>query len=836
MKFYVFLFLTSALLFSNIADAQKTYFVDGYHGGVYGHYPDDFTAFIIKHLEEKKDWKVNLEIEPETWDSVMLNYPQSYKAFKNLYTQQDPDNSRIEFVNPAYGQSYFFNISGESMIRHFEYGIKKMREHFPGVKFDTYSSEEPCFTSALPMILKSFGFKYAVLKNPNTCWGGYTRAFGNEILNWVAPDGTKMPTVPRYSSEGLVTFSTWQTDAWTNSAHFFNAARKQGIKNPVGMCLQDAGWRTGPWLHNRQGNTNYTTWSQYFSKIAGKPDMDWRLSQEDIQVSLVWGSQKLQQISQWVRIAEQRLVQAEKLCTLAQIYGSYQRPSAMIDEAWRNLLLAQHHDCWIVPLHWYDRAMKWLAKANQLSDQIIEASQKSLIRDNKNHITIINTTAKERSETALTKMPYKQASQIEALTDKNGKRIPFQLGTVDKNNQVEVLFKAKVAATGIATYNIVYNQVAPGPRKQKKEYIARSSILLETDLYQLLLNKNTGAIQSLVCKKNNKELIDASAQRAFNGIGGQFYDQGKRIASTDQKNEISIVEDGPVRKKVIISGKLGLHRFNQTITLAHGEPRIDFETIIHWSRNQGIGDAHAQHEGYNSKDRYKAFYVDTSKLSVAFPVNLRNAELFKDAPFDVTKSGLTHTFFNRWDDIKNNVVYRWIDLYDSVNNSGIAFFTDHTSSYSHGARYPLSLTLAYSGKGLWDANYRLKDSSSLRYSMLPHDGDWRQADLNAQALKIGEPLLTVLGSPQRKINGILDLSATGLELTACNLKSDTLTARFYNAAANKVAQRIQLNIASRSVSWVALNGVKESDAIIRSGHIVARIPPFGVRTLQIILK
>lgn len=51
--------------------------------------------------------------------------------------------------------------------------------------FTTYSVEEPCFTSCLPQILKLFGFKYAVLKCPNTCWGGYTNAYGGELINWV---------------------------------------------------------------------------------------------------------------------------------------------------------------------------------------------------------------------------------------------------------------------------------------------------------------------------------------------------------------------------------------------------------------------------------------------------------------------------------------------------------------------------------------------------------------------------------------------------------------------------------------------------------------------------
>lgn len=334
MRFFISVFnillLVSFMITSSIS-AQKTYFIDGYHGGIYGHYPRDFTDFILKNLDRKKDWKINLEIEPETWDSVQSKYPESYARFKQYFEQQYPQNSSIEFVNPAYGQAYFFNISGESIIRQFAYGIKKMREHFPAVRFDTYSSEEPCFTSSLPMILKSFGFKYASLKNPNTCWGGYTRAHGGAILNWVGPDGSKIPTVPRYHSEALVDFSTWQTQAWTNSQAFITAARSQGIQNPVGMCLQDAGWKIGPWLEQRQSSTEYTTWYQYFTQVAPEPTEDWRLSQEDIQVSLMWGSQKLQQIAQGVRVTEQRLIQAEKVSVLAQIYGGYQRPSALID-------------------------------------------------------------------------------------------------------------------------------------------------------------------------------------------------------------------------------------------------------------------------------------------------------------------------------------------------------------------------------------------------------------------------------------------------------------------------------------------------------------------------
>lgn len=290
-KFINSVFVLFALV-SFQSSAQKAYFIDGYHGGVYGHYPLGYTGFVVEKLKENPFWKINLEIEPETWDSVLVREPAALKELQQYFANQS-NAGRIEYVSPAYGQSYLYNISGESIIRHFSYGFKKVRQYFPGAVFTTYSSEEPCFTSALPQILTSFGYKYASLKNPNTCWGGYTRAYGGELVSWIGPDGTKLTTVPRYAIEGLLPNSTWQTEAWTNSPKYMNAAFKYGIKNPVGMTLQDAGWRGGPYIGN--GNkgyqpTEYKTWTDYIENFSIKtPVQDWKFSQEDVLVSLVWG-------------------------------------------------------------------------------------------------------------------------------------------------------------------------------------------------------------------------------------------------------------------------------------------------------------------------------------------------------------------------------------------------------------------------------------------------------------------------------------------------------------------------------------------------------------------
>lgn len=367
------LFLLLAWVIWGSASAQEAWYIDGYHGGVWGHYPDWNTRFMADQLAQHPDWNINIEIEPETWARAMQVDATAFYDFRKLF-----DAGRIEYVNPSYGQAYLYNVSGESIIRQFQYGMQALKTYFPNAEFTTYSSEEPCFTSALPQILTSLGFKYASLKNPNTCFGGYTRAHAGEKVYWTGPDGSKILTSPRYLGESLSDQSTWQTIAWNNSPGYLQCAQQDGIRHPIGMTLQDAGWKGGPFLGE---NAHYTTWRHYFEQVVNKDSAtQWRVSQEDILVNLVWGSQVTQRIAQQVRAAENKLLQTEKLLAMAVWEGKLQWPQAAFDAAWRSLLLAEHHDCWIVPYNgaagdtWADKVRQWTRQTHHICDSLLNVS------------------------------------------------------------------------------------------------------------------------------------------------------------------------------------------------------------------------------------------------------------------------------------------------------------------------------------------------------------------------------------------------------------------------------------------------------------------------------
>lgn len=791
--------------------AQQHYFIDGYHGGVYGHYPHGYTQFVTSQLQANPYWKINLEIEPETWDRVRAEEPEAYASFKQLFADQSA-SGRIEYVNPAYGQSYLYTGSGESMIRQFSYGIQKLREHFPGAVFTTYSSEEPCFTSALPQVLRSFGFKYASLKNPNTCWGGYTRAFGGELVQWQGPDGSQLLTVPRYSSEALLPNSTWQTTAWNNGREYIRSANAAGIANPVGMCLQDAGWRNGPWLKQQ---AKYETWRNYIGNIANRNNAPvWKVSQEDIQVSLVWGAQVLQRIAQQVRAAENKLLTAEKYAAITALCDKTAWPQQQLDTAWKTLLLAQHHDCWIVPYNGH-KGDTWIDKVQHWTDNTLSVSNNILQKNNSHtsYIRVLNTTAQSREEWG--QLPEGRQWKV---TDSKGRPVETQQGRI----------KATVPPMGYSIYKLQ-------PAKENETVHYRNEQLrIETDLYRAEMDPaRGGTITSLVIKATGKEMVDKKSSRGFNELRGYFYNEKAWRSSMDTAATVRIVENSKASTAVEINGFIAGHPFTQQVIFTNGQRRIDMKVKINWKGNPGIG-AYSQADNYSAEAYHKAFYNDSCKLQVLFPLHLTKQQLSKDAPFDVTSSRLENSFFSSWDSIKNNVILHWADVTDG--NYGLALFTDHTTSYVHGKDYPLGLTLQYAGRALWGRNYDITGPTEVNYAIVPHKGNWETGGISNEETRWCEPL-QVIPSQGGKDFSLLALQDKNWQVSTLLMDGKDLLIRLYNPGGNNSESLLTFNGAATAAVLEQLNG--DAGEILSqrkaSGKTIIRlaIPRFGIRTIRL---
>lgn len=853
--------LVAGLLFCTApVDAQeKVYFVDGFHGGVYGHYPvQTYTDYMSGLLEKYPGWRMCLEIEPETWDTVAVRTPGAYRRFA-VWAESD----RVEFTNPSYAQPYMYNISGESIIRQLGYGIRKIHSHFPGVEFCTYAAEEPCFTSALPQILRQFGFRYASLKCPDTCWGGYAAPYGGELVNWTGPDGSSLLTSPRYGCEALQPGSVWQTTAWGNQDEYIEACREAGIRNIVGMCYQDAGWTNGPWVgygRNARNGSGYVTWREYFEeKTDGKTDDDYMFSQEDVRPALMWGSQVLQTIARQVRRSENLLVQTEKAGAVAALAGGFRYSQERMDEAWRTLMLAQHHDSWIVPYNrldsrgtWADNIALWTESSDTacmsiLRDACASFPGREYAGGDRFTVNVLNTSGHRRVEVVEVNLPegFRKDCSL-AVEGPDGK--PVQWSVWLSGGEPVLGFSADVPAFGYASYSVSRSgrgkAVSCGGHESSARECVSGEVTVENGLYRLVFDASRGGvITSLVAKnQGDREYVDRETGAGFNELRGFFYEKGMFLSSADSPARVS-VEDAGLVKTVTVEGRIAGVPFIQKIVLKEGDRKIDFSLDIEWTGNIGIG-KYAQKDAFSANRR--ACYDDRYKLNVLFPAALDSVHLYKNAPFDVCLSRLEDTFYETWDSIKHNVILNWVDLAGGGDGGSLALFSDHTTSYSYGSGFPLGLTVQYSGGGLWGRDYPVSRPTEIRYAIVPHTGKWDEAGISSESMSWNEPLICSIsdghgrGRASLESDSFIDVSGTGYEISAAYMTDDGLVLRLFNASGDGSPSCVRLGFGARDVSEVDLNGNKVRDIEVsgsgRAGTFTVSMPRFGIRTYLVRLS
>lgn len=823
---------------------SDTFFVDGYHGGIYGHYPVEWkTQFIVDQLDRNPGWYVGLEIEPETWDTVRVRTPEAYQRFDRMLA-----SGRMEYTNPAYAQPYCYNIQGESIIRQFSYGIEKLREHFPYITFSTYAVEEPCFTSCLPAILKGFGFKYASLKCPNTCWGGYMAPFGGQLVDWQGADGTTILTVPRYACEELEPGSVWQTTAWGNSPKYLKACREAGIDNPVGMCYQDAGWRNGPWLGADAHGSTYVLWTGYIEDHTPQvADARYVMSQDDVKVNLMWGSQALQRIARQVRRAENHMIQAEKIGFISAVTGNALIDSDKVDEAWRQLMLSQHHDSWIVPYNglwhygtWADAIAGWTGYANGVAGDEIARLAASVDSGNRLMVKVFNTTLQTREEPVKIDLPASLhlSGKTVQLIDSKGRTVrSVVVGNSDGSRTL--VFKPMVGPLGYSTYSVSVVADSQDIAVEDAGVAAGSDQMpvIENDKVRLVIDlANGGAVASMMLKEGDgvEFAPDMHNDRKLCELRGFFYDEGRFRSSTESPARVIACDDNGLTSSLTVEGDIAGNPYRLTYSLVAGSPRVDCNLLIDWQGNPGIGEYREKHW----RDDRRAYCDDRYKLCLLMPTSFDASRLWKDAPFDVCESHQESSYFDRWSRIKHNVILNWIDTGDRECRMGLGLFTDHTTSYVHGPDTPTALTIQYSGQGLWGPDYRIDGPTEVNFALLPHCGCAGAEAMWAEADRYNEPLQAVMcgGSGRAESRSLAGVDVTGYRLSSAVVdRSGRAVMRLHNVCAGSSA-RLSVGFPYKTVSEVDLLGNELRSNVSDGRHVTVDIARNGFTTFSMSLK
>ncbi len=832
------------------------YFADGWHGGVAGHMPAGAWRDILDGLRRMPDWKICLEIEPISWDYVRREDPEAYQEIRRYLR-----GARVEMVGGSYGQPFAWAFGGESNIRHLTRAREILREHFPDIKVDTYAVQEPCWTSAMPQILRSAGFARAVLKN-NTTTAGYTMGFDADLVAWTGPDGTWLPAVPRYACEELV--HPHKLESCFASPEYARKCVAQGIRHPSGMHLQDLGWSVKKAVTG--AHVRFVTWREYCESVADQPPKPWRFTQEEIRITLPWGEKSLQKLAREVRSAENRLLVAEKVAAMARVFRQRPFPAQRLREAWDLLLMAQHHDSWICAKsregreNWAWKVGAWTWGAEQHCDAIIAGCTEAMAagglrapskRLGPRWVRVFNTLGASRDEVAELTLAADPGTQAVRVIDGSGGEVVAQVvrtrsykgdGSIAAAN---LIFPAQAPAMGYATYRVEpqYEKTAlaapPGAVASRNP---DGSIAVETDLYSIRLDAGRGAVlTSLYAKDLRKEFCDPHSQRSFNEYRGYFIAEKTWASSADKPAKVEIIENGPVRVRVAAAGEVLGRPFRSVMTLAQGQRRIDFHVRFDFGKETWIGDpwwSPGKHQGGQRRSHHNDLY----KLQALFPMAAQNRSVDKNCAFDVCRSRDEDTFFTRWDSIKHNIIVNWVDVLDGDGRHGLALLSDHTTSYAHGQDHPLALILAWGWVGsYYTGKSPLSGDQQVSYALIPHAGAWDQAKLSEACARWSEPLLTQLmrgePAPGDQTRSLVAVSGGGVETPAVLVDGDDLLVRLFNAEGDDAPRTVSLAVKPSRVELVELDGtvIRQLDlAPAPGGRFEVRLamPRFGIRTLR----
>ena len=217
-----------------------------------------------------------------------------------------------------------------------------------------------------------------------------------------------------------------------------------------------------------------------------------------------------------------------------------------------------------------------------------------------------------------------------------------------------------------------------------------------------------------------------------------------------------------------------------------------------------------------------------------FPVGLSSSQLYKNAPFDVCESKLENTHFSTWSNIKHNIILNWVDLVQKDDKYGFAVLSDHTTSYSYGEDFPLSLTAQYSGVGLWGPDYKITRPLKMKYAIVPHTGKWDKAEISTISNCWNEPLVV---SHHREIpledKSFMSIDKSGYEVTAFKTDGDNILIRLFNAEGDDSKKKLTFGFPIISVEEVDLNGNMITKNTLDKNSVSLSMPRFGIKTLLV---
>lgn len=673
--------------------------------------------------------------------------------------------------------------SGESLVRQGLYGKRYFLTRF-GVEVTVgYNVDTFGHPATLPRILAGCGMNAYCFFRPQA----HEKELPGGVFRWVAPGGAE---VIACRPEGI--YATGPEDI---EGRIREAAGS--IQTPLTSTLAFYGVGNhggGPTrrniasIHRLQSDPELPT-----LKMAG-PEPFFReahanrdalpIVEDELQYHARGCYTAVSEVKREIRRSEQLLEAAERYCAVACGLGLGVLPTEEFAEAWHRVLFNQFHDILagtsIRPAYDDTRADLEEAQAiarRRLRESLHRIAARVDTSGEGQPLVVFNPTASPRREVVSVDLACCSSGEAITLVDDQGNEVAATYGVPSihtRSSTYPISFLADLPPLGYRAYRAV--RQAPTASLPSVE---ASPTHLESARFRVEVDPQAGTVTRILDKESGKSLLAGPANAllvirddsdTWSHDVVSFREEVGRFTLTGDPEAVAA---GPTHAALRLRFAYGASTIEQQIVLYQDAPRIDFRTTIDW------------HESHRM-------------LKVAFPTALEDAE----ATFEVAYGHIT-----REANGGEEPVHRWMDLTGRLEGGvyGLALLND--SKYGcdvRGGEMRLSLLrspiFAFHDpqKPKPDERYEYTDQGvqQVTYSLLPHAGDWRDAQVVQHAAALNAPVCSIPEAPHRGPwpGSRSFLSATGDQLVLEVLKGaedgDGLVLRGYESTGRPCTSRI----------------------------------------------
>ncbi len=775
---------------------------------------------VLRLMEQFPDYKFS-QSQAQLYEYTEQNYPDIFEQIK-----QRIQEGRWEPMGGTWVEPDCNAIGAESLARQFLLGRTYFREHFGDVDTpvlwlpDTFG-----YSWALPQLIKQAGMKYFITHKMS--WNQYNQ-MPHQILWWQGLDGTRILThfLTTPSAGENLPFSTTY-NGLASAAEILGTWNNFRQKETHNELITAYGYGDGGGGPTREMLENI----EHLSNHPGAPRVRTgtvREFMERIETELadrlpVWNGEFYLEYHRGTYTGQSRnkrnnrkseflLHDAEFLAAWAALLTGYTYPQETVSKAWQLICLNQFHDI--------------------LPGSSIGAVYVDSTRDYQTIRELGEKVREEAIEALAERLPANAAVLAANPIAFGGRRIGFldgQLkpGTHLVDSQGKTLITQAVDGGVLVEIGDLEPYTVMSLREVSGDAPVSETLLSATQAGGLTILENAllrveidamGDITRIYDRQADREVLlpdaRANALLAFEDrplnfdawdIDIFYEDRAEKVEGVES---ILILEQGLLRAAVEIRRRYRRSEIRQKIALYRDSKRIDFETWIDW---------HEQHV----------------LLKAAFPVNVMSPL----ATFDVQWGNVqrpTHRNTS-WDWARfETCAHKWADL--SEGNYGVALLNDCKYGYDirdHVMRLTLLKSATSPDPGADQGEHVMV------YSLLPHEGDWREAVVPA-AYDLNDPLILrrVRGGTSNtfSLGSLVSVSSPHvvIETVKCAEDGNGLIVRLYENWRNRGKITVKVAFALAEAYHCNLLEENEQTLVVQDNQVHLEVTPYQIITLRLV--